>query len=657
MQRDETMTSIVGGGSSRVDRKRRRARSKDSRSADPRVRQAAAGDAHEPMDIDENDDEIEDAKRRGASSSVLRSGDNFDLESSAGTFRGDDNSRRDRSLRCRGDTRIPLFDSRVSSPLLHGQISRDVKLSVAYALFVIYIFCGCDIAVTLYMLKFLISPIFPGPWSKESTASVFVGTSNSGKSRLVNLLRRFYNSEHGNLNTSILDTSKDNISTAFFPIATNLVCQIDEPRECDAETFKNLISDTPKQARAFHSQQQQAVSNIAKIFITVNQMFQIVSDDGVLTRLQSFFRVTHRHLDTVKPQSDVTKINGEASLNVAHQFVTQNYPKGLHEQTFLRGFFFLVFHWCSSVVTFREEKFTLSDVVCSNYRERVRAMACGALSRDGVDCDSSTCLPTSAATFAEYHPASRNFDRKLDSYFDVHVSASDDETAVRSSDVAVASNCLTRTLFARLSKARDLPSFLGIDRKTIRLRKLYLALHTRINELEVLNFVSLYPRKIRLLEFLSDLLFVHTNERQARIEAGRTSGNSAAVALANADVSFAKIKDDDYDDNHVNLAVKPYKLELLTSEMHNNFDPFVRFQNTHRIVSAEVPIAREKLEYQLRTFLERFNSTIADAKYRVKYNEFYERFVNEYSRFQYVDPKTNKVIPNKWSLRVKTNIN
>lgn len=606
----------------------------------------------ESMAEESKRDNLKDRKRRrrrsSGSNDVADSDNSSPLNTASRTSRIT-MEKNERNLHCSHK----LFESFVALPFPYRLVSREVRLSIAYTIFVIYIFCGCDIAVTLYMLKFLVSPLFPGPWSKESTASVFIGTSNSGKSRLVNLVRRFYNSEHGNLNTSILDASKDNISTAFFPIASNLVCQIDEPRECDAETLKNLISDTPKQARAFHSQQQQALSNIAKIFITINQMFQIVSDDGVLTRLQSFFRVTHRHLDTVKPQSDVMKINGEASMNVAHQFVSQNYPKGLHEQTFLRGLFFLIFHWCSSAVTFREERFIFADIVCSHNRECLRYLASFDAASDR--CSNLESLPSRVVC---------SFDRKLDSYFNVCSSNSaTDDVSFRSDEeqTTTNNNYLTTALFRKLSIARDLPSFLGINRSLIHLRKLFLIVNAKVDEVKVMNFFTTYPRKHRLLVYLSDVLFANS---PTLLSSARNESSASSTAVSNSHDSsnfyaasrLYKFIDDDYDDNHVNLAVKPYKLELLTSEMHNNFDAFVRFQNTHRVIPAETPMTREKLEYHLATFLERFNATITDAKYRVKFSEFYERFVNEYSKFQYVDPKTNKVIPNKWSLRVRSTV-
>lgn len=535
--------------------------------------------------------------------------------------------------------------------LRESALCYKTRQSISYFIFFIYIFCNCDLSVTLYMFRFLASFLYPGPWAK--TVAIVQGSSNSGKSNMFNLVRSFYNSDMAVLNPKALTGPKDSIGTEFLLMCENFVCQTEELKEVEAETIKTMTSDTPLQARAFHSQRQQTVGILASMVITLNQMFRVVSDEGVLERLRVIFRVTHRHLELVRRESDMTRVNCGASMNVSHQFMRRIFPRGIVADIFQRGMFYTMMNWCPSQVTSPEDRFIHADRVACRYLQTL------------LEAD----LPNEPSIYelsAKYNfnnvEISQAFDRSWQNFC-----LKQEEALPSEENLLLATTKKINAIFFKdsspdapfdlsqftldpvsrsmiehyVQKKNSFTGLLNLSQSKIEMRMSH--------SYQYSNCAELHGQYSRLFNELRS----HCNLVSYLANTLSDSHNLDRSGSAVEQLSLPCVNDDEYDDNHVNLMVKPYILALYLADLHSNIDSFVRFQNTHKVTASQLPIRKEVLQYQLKVFVDRFNATISDVKYRVKFNEFFDRFETEYERFKYRDPRTNQIVPNRWAISVR----
>jgi hypothetical protein len=242
--------------------------------------------------------------------------------------------------------------------------------NMCYFLICLYTFSDCNIAYMLFMLRLLVSIKYPGPWNKS--IQLIQGSSNSGKSELIEVVRSFYNSSSGVLNPTVWRTAaNDDIGTNLFPLMENLICQSDEVESMSNTLLKTVISKTSKQCRSFKSQVSQQLHNLAKVFLSVNKMPKLDSDDGTLTRLRLMLPTFHRYLPRVQKETDTTKIQDVAAMNVALQILTRQYPIKMEESLFKSGFYYYLHHFAVYAVNKGEHAFAVSDLVHSMHSIRL----------------------------------------------------------------------------------------------------------------------------------------------------------------------------------------------------------------------------------------------------------------------------------------------
>lgn len=236
--------------------------------------------------------------------------------------------------------------SRTSSGLnLVQRTPSDLRHSVCNALTSLYLFCDNSLASLAYFCNVLHSVKFPG--QNDRTVYLLRGSSSSGKSCLIEKIRDYYNSEFGVVNEQALRNQTNETNTSLVPLASNFCCQLDEIQEMAAKRMKSVVSESKQYYRVFHEQEPRVMSMMASLFITVNDMFTIDSDDGVVTRLRFIMPLYHHYYDCVQRMVDTAKYNtGLAAVNVSYQFLTRTYPKGLNWDTFIRGCFYVFEYFC-----------------------------------------------------------------------------------------------------------------------------------------------------------------------------------------------------------------------------------------------------------------------------------------------------------------------
>ena len=84
-----------------------------------------------------------------------------------------------------------------------------------------------------------------------------------------------------------------------------------------------------------------------------------------------------------------------------------------------------------------------------------------------------------------------------------------------------------------------------------------------------------------------------------------------------------------------------------------SIDSFVRFKRTFAVEYSSVPVSGDVLRKQLLAFVNEINTTIDDAKYRVKLKDFFDRFETEYGKLRYRRPDNNQVVSNLWSVKLR----
>nr|WQF02759.1 MAG: hypothetical protein [Apis mellifra filamentous-like virus] len=524
------------------------------------------------------------------------------------------------------------------------------RTSICCFILMIHIFCASDIGVTLYKLRYLMSIMYPGSWAR--TIGLCIGSSNSGKSNMYNMIRSFYNSESGVLRTQSMQGVADGIGTQFLPLSENFLCQIDELKEADTETLKTVTSDTPLQARSFHSQKQQTVSIMASLVITLNQMFRIVSDEGVLERLRVVFHLMHRHLEPIRKESDMTKLNCGASLNVSHQFTQRVFPRGISQDLFQSGMFYVMRHWGVSQVTSPEERFIHADRVASLQLATLLSVDIPQFSRflTGETDDRIPCLNYREAwrtvcnereNLSSLSPDSLFvgiFRRFQQQYNDIPTN-----TGEYVNSRSLLPNLTSCSLYEHhITPVDELEQLfqLSLARLSLRFQRylLYTNFSTIANKFTQ-RFSTLYPKSNFICLMLNTL---HPSLKEDKGLAG--IDNDALTLL---------VRDDAYDDNHVNLMVKPYILDLYLANLQSKMDPFVRFQSTYKVLPSERTITTDSLKRQLQNFLDQFNANIDDYKYKIKFNEFYDRFETEYQTYKFRDPRSGQYSLNLWAIKLK----
>lgn len=549
-------------------------------------------------------------------------------------------------------------------------LPRSVREAIVYHCLVVHIFCDLNLVVSVYMLRLLLSFLFPGV---ENRTSVIVrGSSGSGKSQFFDMVREFYNcASNGVISTQALATGRNVINTEMMPIGENLLCQIDEPKRVDNETFKLSISLVPIPTRSFSNQIAQSIPVLAKLVFTVNNMFQIESDDGILERLHCVFRLSHKHYNLVNEQTDMTRYNSGASYNISHQFTDRIFPRDVDRASFSRGMFHVLHHWSIDQTTRPDASYILADQIASL---SIRLLLTTRMEETPIPTtESESPYPVAADQFsAQFRCHLRESALVLNQ---TNVSMNFCLLQKKLSDDILKNACAVRTrLRFSLSKNRvSVNSNLHLVSAFFEGRSFYDFTHSNIahtisrwrrclvetdfsslisdrtrNE-HVKRLVCCYTAadKIAGILFSEDTLLSFTDSFAVTCRRFKTTASQAVEHL------FLRILTEFDSDIRVDISTLPSTLDMHLLDLQMSIDSFVRFKRTFAVEYSATPLSADILRKQLSAFVNEVNTTIDDAKYRVKLKDFFDRFETEYAKLRYRRPDTNQVVSNLWSVRLR----
>ena len=559
----------------------------------------------------------------------------------------------------------PSDDQSDASPIpcVHDclSLSFSVRLAIAYFCLVVYLFCGTDLAVAMYLMRLIISFLYPGVESRECV--IVRGSSGSGKSQFFDLLREFFNSQNGILTTQAICNGGNLINTQFMPIGRNFLCQCDEPKRVDNETFKLLISVVPIAARAFQNQMSQSIPILSKLVLTVNNMFQIESDDGILERLHSVFRLSHKYYNLVTDQTDMTRYNSGAAYNVSHQFISKIYPRDIDKSLFQRGLFHMIHHWSPEQTTRPNSSFALVDQFSSLSLSSLVATRLALsyhdlpLEQDALqallnrnelsrqrECPSVGCMRVVRENLSRVIFRSQKYrDRLLgticfphtrsllDSY--IYSLASDDDVLL---NAFTRSRNPVRSVFAYyIARSQTNLPILLRDSAAVDAAKRYLASLASVDHV-VASFLT--DGHLPPIEQISatDLQIL------ASLRAKRSPFfDSFTVEPTRHD-----------NDRKVDLSALPCALDLNLVDLQASLDSFVRFKRAYLVEYSSRPMPRETLRKYLHSYVDEINRSVEDVRYKVKYQEFVDRFETEYAKWRYRRHDNNQYVSSLWSLRL-----
>lgn len=575
---------------------------------------------------------------------------------------------------------VTLYDSNV--------LSRAIRESIVYFCMVVYVFCDLDTAVSLYMLRLIASFMYPGVESRYCT--IVRGSSGSGKSQFFELVRDYFNSSSGVLTTQAISTGCNLINTQLMPVGKNFLCQCDEPKRVDNETFKLLISVVPIAARSFQNQMAQTIPILSKLVITVNNMFQIESDDGILERLHSVFRLSHKHYNLVNEQTDMVRYNSGSSWNVSHQFTDRVFPRDIDKTAFLRGMFHVIHHWSSEQTVRPNASYALADQLSAMSlrtmlttllrQQRGLTSSVTAVESSRSTVDGGPSVWSRLETWNDYE-LSRSLDPRYDGgsfgqvcnhvavlsnvrdklgrVFCSHDSA---QSAAVIANLLASSNSHSSRDIARntVLAAGTLDELFGqnVARSVLRWQR------ARINtDLRAVVGDSLrnavFKRQLGFYKSREHLLclFMHdecVSRFSSRFPAlADVYRNRRNGGHANADKLYFTLTSGFDSDRNIDVSVLPCTLDLNLMDVQVSLDPFVRFKRTFVVEYSDVPMTRELLRKQLNAYVDELNMIVEDPRYRIKYKDFHDRFEIEYGKFRYKRPDNNEIVSNLWCVRLR----
>lgn len=538
-----------------------------------------------------------------------------------------------------------------------SSISYSQKLSLVYVCLVVYIFCDLDTATTYFLFRLVVSFLYPGIESRNCV--IVRGSSGSGKSQFFELIRKFLNSTSGLLNTQTFAGSMNGINTQLLPVGQNFVCQCDEPRRVDNETLKLLISPVQIAARAMHNQQSQSIPIMAKLVFTVNNMFQIVSDDGVQERLHSIFHLSHKHYNLVNEHVDMRRYNCGCSWNVSHQLTERVFPRDVDANKFLQGLFHMVHHWSGDQIVRTDSNFLLADQhASSNVRSLVGLIATvdrfePRLSRTIDERESRYVSNERSLRFLQL----RLLWNKIHERLFVVPGGADVEDIARTAERCCLSSPFTLSLLR--SSLLNASSSMTTNLYRTVLRYQYALINTDFVKITTdEKLVKLYKDEIDVWLSMDYILSLVLNESSTSSFSGddrRALRYARYREHAQSSVQkFSLVVNSGLDsDVNIDVSLLPCTLDLNLLDARSSLDAFVRFKHTHVVEYCETPISREQLHKQLNAFVDETNQSIEDSAFQIRYKDFHSRFETEYRKWCYRRPDTDVPVSNLWCVRIR----
>lgn len=489
-------------------------------------------------------------------------------------------------------------------PNLRPSLTSTKRDGICYFILCLYTFCDCNLAYALYLFRLILSVKYPGSWSK--TLHILQGSSNSGKSELIELLRSFFNSTNGVINPNVWRSASTNdIGTSLFPLMENLLCQSDEVDYFNNTLLKTVVSKTAKQCRSFGSQESQQLQTLSKVFVTVNKLPQVdQSDEGVLTRLQVMMPVFHRYLPLIQRDTDTTKKQNLSSFSPAHQLNYGIYPVGAQPQNYTIGLFYCFMHYGQYISTKDVTAFRAADSlhlqhVLNFLSNRVSVKLC----EENVDYIDRSDDLTKEAIFVACHTnidqllnETTNFDHEINRdelYFLTHDLVQTIDPCDSKVHVNITHQPMIATLFREDAHANMDPmvKFDVLYKVIARSKSVDWIYIERLLRDHLIDFYNNEDRgDLSLSNYLDEEVLLKPT-------AGSTLRKKSVVGAGFSSATFSG----SYDDNH--------------------------------------PLS----------------SNAAKFSRRINFKAFYDRFKNRFSHMQKRDPQTRHIVPNKWCLTIKRN--
>lgn len=532
--------------------------------------------------------------------------------------------------------------SQIYYPYRRGKHSTEVREAIVYYFLMVHIFCDLDVTVTMYTMRLLLSFIYPG--NDTRSCVIARGASGCGKSLFFELIRKFLNCGTGGLLLpGAINNSKSSANTEMMPVGLNLIVQIDEPKRVDNETLKLVTSSSGIAARSFHDQNSQTILLVATIVITVNNLFEIDSDDGVLERLHTVYRPSHKHSHLVNKQTDMTRQNCGASFNLSHQITEAVYPRGAEEAKFLRGMCDFTHHYMFDSTTHPESAFVLANFL-SNYRTR------RLLDLRVDDPFANDAIPNRTAASIDVDSEATSV---VESLF----------------EGAMSNNMRTRENFvASLNRTRS------IDRSTMSILKIHGSSIARSFETELYKSKDMFYLQLRRDFVETNLVSKSMSEDEYERARASIVDRVALFPLAASVSEFPRAtnwfelaksfyevcggyelfaRDAWSKPLNVDINTLPLKLELNLIDVKAAIDPYVRFKTLFSVENSDEAISTQKLHKELAAFVSMINSETQDAKYRIRLQDFIDRFETEYEKYRQKSRNNVDVVPDKWCVRLR----
>lgn len=145
-------------------------------------------------------------------------------------------------------------------------------------------FASHDLQLLIYLLTWIVSIGCVGNF--EKTFLLILGSSNCGKSKLVEHLYYIYNSgtPHVISNATIQDSPSE-LNSSALPATQNFFVNIDEFKKGVSIIINKLVSDTPQSYRIMKTQKFQTLQPLAKLILTTNEIPHLDANEGLKTRM------------------------------------------------------------------------------------------------------------------------------------------------------------------------------------------------------------------------------------------------------------------------------------------------------------------------------------------------------------------------------------
>jgi hypothetical protein len=227
----------------------------------------------------------------------------------------------------------------------------------------IYQFSNFNVDNLIFLLQFIKYLELPGNFKKKFL--YLYGTSNSGKSKLLDFLSTLYNSGHPNkLSQPAITKEENELNNSLLPLSRCFFCAVDEFNTLNVVLINKLCSDLSLSTRNMFTQGFKTLLPFAVLILANNQQIDVKSNAGFETRLITIHqRGQYRTINTNQTFHDQT-----ASHSWALNFTRRLYIQGLDEKKIEIGLFLINKNFSQRFLNPRNRE-SLELVLSDEYRK------------------------------------------------------------------------------------------------------------------------------------------------------------------------------------------------------------------------------------------------------------------------------------------------